>query len=150
MTERDMMLRWSLGNESAADFLAMLSLSYHIADDFVDRDKDPESYSSKMMAKLMHLAFVDIPANVFYQRYRTELAPVMSASFFIWNASNTWADGDDNAKHFSYVYREIGEQIIITVARIVGGIDHATAVTDEIYQTFHAKKTFEGWKNGES
>jgi len=150
VSERELMMRWCRGNESAAEFLSMLSLSYHIADDFVDRDKDPESYSSKMMAKLMHLVLVDIPANAFYQRYRTELAPVMSASFFIWNASNNWADGDDNQQHFSYVYREIGEQIIITVARIVGGIDHAANVTEEIYQTFHAKKTFEGWKNGET
>lgn len=150
MTERDLMLRWCKGCESAAEFLTLLSKSYHIADDFVDRDKDPESYSSGMMATLMHLTLVDIPANTFYQAHRTELAPVMSSSFLIWNASNKWADGDDNQQHFSYVYREIGEQIIITVARIVGGIDHAILVTDEIYQAFHAKKTFKGWKNGDT
>lgn len=147
--EEERILEWCLGDRDAANLMLNIFLLSQIADDFVDRDV-PQSYiNSEKMVRMLQIALVNIPLSPFYQKYRSWLTPVISNSLLIWDATNDWEkDGTEAGKIFSYTWREIGEQILFTIAQILGGMDHARKVIREVHDYYHIETNndFSTWK----
>lgn len=150
MTEYEQVLHWCKGDKSATSFLMKAFEVTQIADDFVDRDVPVEEIDEQAMLRLLHLCMVEIPTNPFYQQYSTWFIPLMSTSFTIWSCTDEWGkDSNETTRQFGYVYREICEQMITMTAQLIGGLEWARQVTQELHQFYHQQEqeSFEEWTN---
>ena len=151
-TEYERILDWCLGNKDAANLMYNISIMSQIADDFVDRDVPQEDINSEKMLRMLQIALINIPLNPFYQKHQSWLIPVISSSLLIWDATNDWKKSDVlESQIFSYTYREIGEQILFTVAQCIGGLDHARKVIREVHDYYHVElnEKFTDWNKKE-
>lgn len=138
---------WCKGDPDAISFVMKIFEVSQIADDFVDCDAPMEL--SKAMARLLHLALVEIPSNPFYVKYKNWFLPLFSTTILLWDATNDWAKSPNtSSRMFAWSYREIGEQIIIKTACITGGFEFARHVARDIHDFYHVKdeEKFEDWE----
>lgn len=149
MTEKEKLLAWCLGNQSAADMLWMLAEVSQIADDFVDGDTN----ESERMIAMLHMAMIELPLNRFYQVNFTWIAPMLINAMLHWDLSNELKESNlETSRHFGYVLRESLEQIIVLVADIIGGVSHGRLVARDVHRYFHVdspQETLKEW-SGES
>jgi len=135
MNEKELVLKWVCGCNYSAKLLNDLFYISQVADDFVDDDV-PMDKSDKMVT-MLHTCLIDIPSNPIFTKYYSWLAPLMSSSLLLWGASNVWEKSENlDTRAFAYAYREILEQVIIQIALLNGGIEHAKIVTQEIHEHY--------------
>ncbi len=149
--ETNKLAQWCMGDRHAMQFLLHAFEVTQIADDFADGDK-PERLTSEYMTRLLHMSFVEIPNNPFYQAYREALWPVLSSCFLTWNATNQWEkSAARTSRMFAYVNRETCEQLIHLTAYLLGGQDHARAVVLDVHAFYHGdqdtEEPFEIWES---
>ena len=142
-------LGWTCGDVPAAEFLSHLFAVSQVADDFVDDDIPPEK-RSEQMTQLVLTLLLNVGNNPFFDRYRIELQALMASSLIVWDATNEWAGSTrQDTRTFAFVYREILEQVISFTAYVVGGLEHARAVTREVHQHYHVDhgEGFAAWES---
>lgn len=133
-----------MGSQAATDFIMKIAEASQIADDFVD---DEIQNKQEMMARLLSIAFFEIPQNPFFQANINHLSPLFATSIQIWSHSDDWGK-QDKLKEFGFVYREHLEQIIVMAAYLMGGWKHARWVTNDMvdfYRNNEDQDSIEEW-----
>lgn len=136
----------AMGNTDAEEYLRLIAKLVYLADSLVDEDlsfQDKQKYT----IHIMHIAMCRMPMNPFYIRYSPSLAPLITSVLVAWEQSDNWkVSGDLKQKIFGFVRRENIDGLVVAVAAIVGGLDHARKVTDLIYEVCHdTGETLEDW-----
>ncbi|PDT82934.1 hypothetical protein [Sinorhizobium sp. BJ1] len=137
-------LRWTRGDEAAADFIAEIAAIARLADDIVDEDENRQ----RNMAWLLVRTLTHLPLNPFFIRHAQILAPLINSAIVQWQLSDEWRSSRDALKRqFGFVMREAVGSIVTVVAAIVGGYDHAKAATEDFFELCHAgsRETVEDW-----
>ena len=147
MTDRDKLHEWFLGDANAIKLGLDIIAVTQLADDFVDGDKDFDK--SACMVKLLHIALVDIPINPFYAVSRQWITPLISSAILAWEQSNRLEQcKSDTELAFAFVYRDLLDLVIVQMALLLGGYEHARKVQQDIYTYVHTPKeqSFAEWK----
>lgn len=123
----ELYLRWANGDKDAAQVILLVGLSCQKADDLVD-EKNLED-ASGVMTELIVLLAGALQRNPFFVKHRQTLEPIIIASTLSWDLANTLVQGEThgtrNDRIYSYVYRELIEQIVGVVALLTGDVTHA-------------------------
>lgn len=139
-------LRWTLGDASAADFLAEVSAIARAADDIADGAADPQLKAMDLLRRCL----VVLPQNVFFKAHSALLAATLNEAIISWRLGDEWRRSEDPKRQaFGYVYRESTDRIAHAVAFLLGGQDHALNVARELYDLCHAPfpETLQQWKS---
>ncbi|MDK1377094.1 MULTISPECIES: hypothetical protein [unclassified Sinorhizobium] len=141
---RAALLRWTRGDEAAADFLEEIAEIARLADDIVDE----EANRQRNVCWLLTRTLTHLPLNPFFIRHAPTLAPLMNNVIVQWQLSDEWRSSRDALKRqFGFVMREAVGSIVTAVAGIVGGYDHAKDATEDFFELCHAgsRETVEEW-----
>ena len=141
---RTAFLRWTRGDEAAADFLAEIAAIARLADDIVDEDENRQ----RNVCWLLVRALTHLPLNPFFIRHAAVLAPTINNVIVQWQLSDEWRSSRDALKRqFGFVMREAVGSIVTATAAIIGGYDHAKAATEDFFELCHAgsRETVEDW-----
>lgn len=131
-------LRWCKGNEDAARLIRDMANLARMADDLVDEGDNPQG----RISQILELALLNIAGNPFYVRNHATLAGVVVEMLAYWRLGDRFrTTGDERKEMFGFVYRESCDRLPVVVAGIIGGVDHAIAVAEEVYQMMHAGST---------
>lgn len=138
VTEGAKLRQWFKGNEDAARLVENLFEVSQLVDDFVDRDQGHTLGDRReRAARLLHLALIVIPANPFHAKFQGWLAPLLSDAVLAWDmATGLEQGGRDTEKAFAFVYRDQLERMIVQVAQLIGGLDHARLVQEDVFAYF--------------
>jgi len=137
-------LRWTRGDEAAADFLAEIAAIARLADDIVDEDENRQRNICWLLVRTM----TRLPQNVFFNRHLSALAPIIHTVIVQWELSDEWRSSRDALKRqFGFVMREAVGSIVTAVAAICGGYDHAKTATEDFFELCHSgsRETVEDW-----
>lgn len=141
---RAALLRWTRGDEAAADFLNEIAEIARLADDVVDEDECRQ----RNVCWLLVRTLTRLPLNPFFIRHAAALAPLINSVIVQWQLSDEWRSSHDALKRqFGFVMREAVGSIVTAVAAIIGGYDHAKTVTEDFFHTCHSgsRETVEDW-----
>lgn len=109
-----------------------------MADDLVDEGNNPQG----RLSQILELALLNLPANPFFIRHHATLAGVVMEMLAYWRLGDAFrTSGNERQELFGFVYRESCDRLPVVVAGIIGGVDHALAVAEEVYQMMHAGST---------
>lgn len=138
----------SMGQPAAAEYLEHIAVLVHLADDSVDEELGFDVRQDYML-RILWLTLVKLPTNPFHARYGSAIAPLLMEVLIFWQKSDEWKQtGDLKRKLFGFVRRENIDGLVVAVAGIVGGTEHAKAVTERLMDTCHSHgETFEDWVN---
>lgn len=125
--DREWFTRICRGDRSAAAFLTMFFAVCHLWDDLIDKDK---SRADEEINKAFWMALVEIPRNHYYQKYESEVLPLMSVAIQEWFAANKLEAGD--RVDIAYTLRCSIVSLIHQAAEICGGYEWAVEVGEEI------------------
>jgi hypothetical protein len=123
---------WMRGNKAAVDLIYDIADIAHLYDDLIDRDKEVEEWR-------IHNAFlaslVRMPRNPVFAQCSGELATLLEAAILNWRASNALASNDPTPErmHIADVIRYSFAEVVIYIARLVGGHEHAAAIAPEVW-----------------
>lgn len=131
-------LRWCKGNADAARLIRDMANLARMADDLVDEGENPQG----RLSQILELALLNLPANPFFIRHHATLAGVVMEMLAYWRLGDAFrTSGNERQEMFGFVYRESCDRLPVVVAGIIGGVDHALAVAEEVYQMMHAGST---------
>lgn len=135
-TEREKLNGWLLGNQPAVEFVSLILRMSHIWDDLVDEDwadKDPD-VSRETLHSLLWQAIIVLPSNPFYQAHFPTLNAGLQRCILDWLVAND-LERDKTHPQVSYVLRDSVSLLVVHVAMLVGGLDHARVVARELVET---------------
>lgn len=134
------------GDPAASEYLALIAELVYLADDSVDEELDFDTRQQFMM-RILEITMVKLPFNAFFVRMNTHLAPLILDILVHWQKADDWKrNGDLKRKLFAFVRRENIDSLVVAVAGIMGGIEHAKDVTERIMTMCHVNsETFEEW-----
>lgn len=136
--EGALILAWCRGNRDAANMIAALFEASHLADDVVDGDSRDVCAD---MTRLLATLFSRVMTNRFFLAHAERISGSVIAAAVDWNLSTEWQTSTDEVKRtYSYVLRETLEHIIVIVADLVDGPEHAMAVRRQIMGAYHLGK----------
>lgn len=141
---RELILRWTLNDAHAADFLMQIGEIARLADNIVDKDEGRQQNVCLLLSRCLTV----LPLNPFYLRFAGALGPIMNEAIVAWQISDEWrVSGDPRKQTFGFVIRESTDKIVTAVASILGGYDHAKAVALELFEVCHSgsAETVETW-----
>lgn len=134
------------GDEHAEAYLASTLELVALADDLADETMTFESRQAYVV-RLLAIAYFDLPNNPFYMRYAQVLAPLVMNILLTWKKSDEWKQrGDLRRKMFGFVWRENIDGIVVAVAAILGGAEHAEHMIERMMDHHEAgAETFDDW-----
>ena len=141
---RTLLLKWTCGNEAAADFLHQMSEMVRLADDIVDEADNRQ----RNVCWLLSRAWTVLPFNPFYAAHGVLLGPILNSIIVRWQQSDEFRiSGNPLKQQFGFVIREDIGTLTIAVASIIGGYEHAKQVADEMFAICHSAstETVEDW-----
>ena len=122
------------GNVSAQQFLHDL---WHVCselDDLHDKDKVVD------VERLTWRVLVDLPSNAFYLANFSVLQPIVRVMVLNWVTSNRL---QTQAPALAYTLRSSFNEIVTTVALLIGGRDWAQTICDKTWLEEHEAEPFE-------
>lgn len=131
LSEQEIVSGALLGNADAINLYNTLARTSQLIDDFIDRDKpvDPQA----ILASIIALT-VDMPRNRFYRICIDEVVMIIEDAWQVWVQATELERGvslkmipDDHAKRvleISYIKRSAMTDLLIKLARLVGGREH--------------------------
>lgn len=135
---RALVLRWTRGDEAAANFLHQMAEMVRLADDVVDEAENRQ----RNVCWLLSRAWTVLPFNPFYQAHGIVLGPLLNSIIIRWQQSDEFRVSGDRLKQtFGFVIREDIGTLTIAVASIIGGYEHAKQVADEMFAICHSGST---------
>ena len=135
------------GNADAYRYLEIMARIVYYADDVVDEPLD-DIARQDLVAKLLWAVFVELPQNRFHVAHSLVLAPLLSDVIVQWQKSDEWRVPESNytRKVFGFVRRENMDSLVVAVAGITGGREHALTVAELVMDVCHASgETVEQW-----
>jgi hypothetical protein len=138
MTNAEMVLKATAGNQDAACFLETIVNVLHFWDDLIDRDKP---LTDEHINKSMWLALVTLPRNRFYQSNFSELNPILCIAIQNWIVANRFENtGSDHEKTIAFIIRSSYVDLVIHTATLCGGFEHGQQIALEARSLWHDEK----------
>lgn len=132
--ERDTKLReWMLGNEHAVRACVQISHIAEVWDDLVDGDRKPADVE---IAHAFQSAMVHLQVNPFYMANHGMLMGVVVVAINAWHDANVMQRGGADERVEAFVLRNLGTELAMLCAFLVGGFDHMRKVSMEIREFF--------------
>ena len=134
---------WCLGNQNAVDFLNCLFDAVELWDDLIDKDVAVEdSHVNRVFTSLMF----SLPLNPWFMANSSYYQPLIMASINGFYDANEMAKSDKkHLRNLAFYVRNLGIEIHIATAFLLGGFKHMRKVSPEIRE-FYAFETFEEWE----
>ncbi len=140
--------RWFKGNEDAINFINQLFACVELWDDLIDKDVTvtPDQVNECFLAM-----FVSLPNNDWFIMNRQHYTPLIVMAINGFHDANKMAkDSDKKIQNLAFHIRNMGIEIHIATAFLIGGYNHMRECSEEI-RKFFAFESFEEWemaKNG--
>lgn len=130
-------------NQAAIDLVNDLAQISQAWDDLIDGDKplNDDAINSAFVILLSTL-----PRNPFYQLHLSELQPVVELVIIDWLTANQF-ELDPKLLPLAWILRDSMSALLITCAKIIGGMPWAIAVSPKIRQFIH-DENLEDYANG--
>lgn len=138
---RLMVTHWMQGNQAAIDLVYDLANIAHLYDDLIDQDQRVDQWR---VHDAFLAAMVRVPRNPIFRQFGSELTTLIETSIFNWRAANTLASIDVGNAHVADVIRYSFAEIVIYVARLVGGHQHAATIAADVWANIR-NDTFDGF-----
>lgn len=125
------------GNLDAVEFMVDSFLVVHLWDDLIDNDR---KIPSGEINGGFYLALVKIPQNTFYRANQERLAQFIERSVIDWLTATAWEERGQLTRQqaeIAYITRSSYTQIIIEVALLCGGFQHALALQETVRLKMH-------------
>ena len=140
--ERDTkLLHWMCGNEDAVRVCVQTSHIAEVWDDLKDKDREP---SDREIAHAFESAMIRLQTNPFYLQNHAMLTAIITLAINAWHDSEDLKQGDTEHLIQAFVLRNMGIEIAVMCAFLVGGYDHMRKVSLEMREFFR-HETFEQW-----
>ncbi len=112
------------GNQDAVRFLEDITEILHLWDDLVDRDKPLQD---AQINQTMWKALITLPRNPFYASYFQQLNTLLMAAIVNWEVATHMErePHGENDLAIAFILRSAYIDLVLGVALIVGGRDHA-------------------------
>ena len=135
------LLHWMLGNEDAVRVCVQTSHIAEVWDDLKDKDREP---SDREIAHAFESAMIRLQTNPFYLQNHAMLTAIITLAINAWHDSEDLRQGDTEHLIQAFVLRNMGIEIAVMCAFLVGGYDHMRKVSLEMREFFR-HETFEQW-----
>lgn len=115
------------GNREAEAFMGALYIWFHKQDDLIDRDKlVPSDVTAGFDFHILHT----FAKNPFFREHQDFLLPVLMVGALAWVASEDRKNSPDLLERLTaQVLKSQYGDVFFTVAFIIGGFDHAVAMS---------------------
>jgi hypothetical protein len=127
----------------AVRFIIDFGDTCELFDDMIDRDKPIED---DHIVRVLFKVLTEIPLNPFFDRFKSQLIPIIITGINAWLDSNTLENGSDNDKVFAYVLRDWYMEFVAYVVYLTRGRDYMRDTSMEIRQFFTHHETLEEYK----
>jgi|ERR1700742_134008 len=134
--------RWFLGNTEAINFINTLFYAVELWDDLIDKDVEiSDNRINEVFAGLM----VALPGNEWFIKHRFHYFPIIIQSINGFHDANNLAKSQDKKlRNLAFHIRNMGTEIHIATAYLIGGYEYMRKVSGEIRE-FFAFEQFEEW-----
>ena len=135
--------RWFLGHAEAIDCIGNILSAFEFWDDLIDKDVELEDdYISKVMVNLLFV----LPQNRWFVANTAYYMPLLMMCFSAFFDSNEMCKSDKkHIRNLAFHIRNLGIELYVATAFLVGGYTHMREVSGEIRE-FFAFETFEEWE----
>ena len=133
---------WFCGNEEAIAFIAMFFDAVELWDDLIDKDVPiSDDHINRAFTALMF----GLPANDWFVFNRKYYLPLIMMAINAFHDANLLADSTDKRlRLLAFHIRNIGLEIHIATAFLLGGYDHMRIVSPEIRKFFALEDCADG------
>ena len=136
--------RWFFGNQEVINFINCLFDAVELWDDLIDKDVPIED--AHINRVFMNLMFA-LPANDWFIKNRHYYLPLIMTAINGFHDGNELESSDKkHIRNLAFHIRNLGTEIHIATAFLLGGYDHMRKVSSEIRE-FFAFETFEEWEH---
>lgn len=135
---------WCLQNQNALDFLNCFFDAVELWDDLIDKDVVIEdNHINRVFTSLMFV----LPSNPWFMANHAYYQPLIMTSINAFHDANEMCSSDKkHLRNLAFHIRNLGIEIHIATAFLLGGFDHMRKVSREIRE-FYAFETFEEWES---
>ena len=135
--------RWLLGHAEAIDFISNIMSAVEFWDDLIDKDVVLEDESINKI--MLNLLFV-LPQNKWFVANTTYYMPLFMMAINAFHDSNELCKSDKpHLRNLAFHIRNLGLELYIATAFLLGGYDYMRKVSPEI-RAFFAFESFEEWE----
>lgn len=127
----------------AIRFIVDFADTCELFDDMIDRDKPLED---DHIVRVLFKVLTEIPLNPFFDRFKSQLIPIIVTGINAWLDSTALENGSDNDKVFAYVLRDWYMEFVAYVVYLTRGRDYMRDTSMEIRQFFTHHETLEEYK----
>jgi len=127
----------------AIRFIVDFADTCELFDDMIDRDKPLED---DHIVRVLFKVLTEIPLNPFFDRFKSQLIPIIVTGINAWLDANTLENGSDNDKVFAYVLRDWYMEFVAYVVYLTRGRDYMRSISMDIRQFFTHHETLEEYK----
>lgn len=132
--------RWFLGHEGAIAFIATFFDAVELWDDLID--KDCEVSNDFVNRAFLGMMFA-LPANDWFIAHRQHYLPLIMMCINGWHDANELASSEEKRlRNLAFHIRNLGIEVHIATAFLLGGYEHMRRVSTEI-RRFFAFEDFE-------
>lgn len=133
---------WFLGDQDAVHCFVMISSAAEVWDDLVDGDVavTTERISGAFTDLLLRLS-----GNPFFQAHYGQIAPVLAVAINAWQDAEQLGAGTETERHWAFVLRNLGLELVPLFAWLLGGFDHMRRVSPEA-RRFFMHETYDEWE----
>jgi len=133
---------WFLGNQDAVQCFVMISSAAETWDDLADGDVE---VSKQRLDGAFTDLFLRLTGNPFFQAYHAEIRPILAVAINAWQDSEELRQGSRTERHWAFVLRNLGLELIPLFAWLLGGYEHMRRVSQEARQ-FFMHETYAEWE----
>lgn len=143
MLDRDTLLEFFMGDESALDFFMMMYDIMHVWDDLIDRDKEVSAYQ---ITDSYIKSLIGIDQNLFYRNFGDQLQPVMLFIFNHWLESNKLERESENGQNMAFTLRALTMGLVPQMAFYLGDFEHMRKVSEKVWAIMAELESLDSYK----
>jgi hypothetical protein len=141
------LLEWFGGNQSAVNFLVMLSSIAELWDDLIDGDKLP---SKEEIDQIFWGALVELPTNEFFQQNKAFFIPLIIQAITAWRDSTVLEKEGERGRAYALTLRDTHLLMAPMIVLLLRGEAAAREVSLEMWKYFTANDDPLAWIGGKS
>jgi hypothetical protein len=135
---RNQKLNEWLGDPAAIRFVLDFADTCELFDDLIDKDKPIDDAH---VVRVLFKVLAEMPMNPFFDRFKTQLVPIIVTGINAWLDSNELEQGNNNDKVFAYVLRDWYMEFVSYVIYLLRGRDYMREVSMDVRHFFTHHET---------
>lgn len=137
--------RWFKGNNLAISFINQLFYCVELWDDLIDKDVE---ITDERINECFTIMFVGFAANDWFVNNRSHYLPLMIMAINGFRDANKLTKSpEDKLRNVAFHIRNLGIEIHIATAFLIGGLEYMNEVSEEI-RRFFAFESYKEWEHG--